>query len=226
LEEYVAPENIFTEYAYFSSYSDAWLKHSKTYVDMISQKLELNRNSLVVELASNDGYLLQYFMEKEIPVLGIEPAANCAEVAIKKGINTLVEFFGLENVHTLLQKGLSADLLIGNNVLAQVTDLNGFVESMKLFLKPSGIITMEFPHLMQLIDGNQFDTISDIFPIFLFNSGKDLAAHGNYFDVEELSTHGGSLEYMPYIEDQSKPVVSKVDELKRNNSGYTDLSNI
>jgi SAM-dependent methyltransferase len=230
LDEYVAAKDIFCEYAYFSSYSDAWLKHAKTYVDMITHKLELNKNSLVIELASNDGYLLQYFVQKEIPVLGIEPAANVADVAIKKGINTLVEFFGLESVHALLQKGLSADLLIGNNVLAQVPDLNGFVESMKLLLKPSGVLTMEFPHLMQLIDGNQFDTIyHEHFSYFSFLTvEKILAAYGLIiYDVEELSTHGGSLRiYARHIENQSKPVLSKVDELREREitHGYTDLT--
>jgi hypothetical protein len=229
LEEYVAPEDIFSEYAYFSSYSDAWLKHSETYVDMITRKLGLKKNSLVVELASNDGYLLQYFAQKGIPVLGIEPAANVADVAIKKGINTLVEFFGLENVHALLQKGLSADLLIGNNVLAQVPDLNGFVESMKLFLKASGTITMEFPHLLQLIDGNQFDTIyHEHFSYFSFLTvEKIFAAHGlTIYDVEELNTHGGSLRiYARHVENPSIPVVSSVDDLRQReiDLGYNNL---
>jgi tetrahydromethanopterin S-methyltransferase subunit B len=192
--------------------------------------LELNKNSLVIELASNDGYLLQYFVKKGIPVLGIEPAVNVANVAIKKGINTLVEFFGLESVNALLQKGLSADLLVGNNVLAQVTDLNGFVESMKLLLKPAGVLTMEFPHLMQLIDGNQFDTIyHEHFSYFSFLTvEKIFTAHGLIiYDVEELSTHGGSLRiYARHIENQSKPVVSKVDELREREitHGYADLA--
>jgi hypothetical protein len=229
LEEFVAPEDIFEEYAYYSSYSDAWLKHSKTYVDMITQKLELSQNSMVVELASNDGYLLQYFVQKGIPVLGIEPAANVAEEAIKKGINTLVEFFGLKSLHALLQKGFSADLLIGNNVLAQVPDLNGFVESMKLFLKPAGVITMEFPHLMQLIAGNQFDTIyHEHFSYFSFITvEKILAAHGLIiFDVEELNTHGGSLRiYARHADNQSRPIASGVGELREReiNLGYDHL---
>jgi hypothetical protein len=229
LEEYVAPKDIFSEYAYFSSYSDAWLKHAKTYVDMIIPKLELNKDSLVIELASNDGYLLQYFVQQGIPVLGIEPAANVADVAIKKGINTLVEFFNLESAHTLLQKGLKADLLVGNNVLAQVPDLNGFIESMKLLLKPSGVITMEFPHLMQLIDGNQFDTIyHEHFSYFSFLSVENIfKTHGLIiYDVEELTTHGGSLRiYARHIENQSKPVVSKVDELRERevSHGYGGL---
>jgi hypothetical protein len=230
LEEFVAPGDIFTEYAYYSSYSDAWLKHCKTYVDMITEKLKLNKNSMVVELASNDGYLLQYFVEKGIPVVGVEPAANVAKEAVKKGVKTLVEFFGLETVQTMLNNGLSADLIIGNNVLAQVPGLNGFVESMKILLKPSGVITMEFPHLMRLIDGNQFDTIyHEHFSYFsLLTVEKIFAAHGlTIFDVEELSTHGGSLRiYARHIENLSVPVTSRVDELRRReiNLGYDHLS--
>jgi hypothetical protein len=184
---------------------------------------------MVVELASNDGYLLQYFVQKGIPVLGIEPAANVAEDAIKKGVETLVEFFGLETVQALVHKGLNADLLIGNNVLAQVPDLNGFVESMKILLKPSGVITMEFPHLMRLIDGNQFDTIyHEHFSYFsFFTVEKIFAAHGlTIFDVEELNTHGGSLRiYARHVDNQSMPVTSRVDELRKReiNLGYDQL---
>jgi hypothetical protein len=230
LEEYVSPEDIFTEYAYFSSYSDSWLNHARTYVDMVTPKFGLNSNSLVVELGSNDGYLLQFFVKKGIPVLGIEPAANVADVAIKNGINTRIEFFGSKAAQTLLQQGLSADLIIGNNVLAQVPNINDFVKGMKLLLKPSGGLTMEFPHLMRLIDGNQFDTIyHEHFSYFsLLTVEKIFAAHGLViYDVEELSTHGGSLRiYARHLENQSKPVSSKVNEIreKEKNLGYTELA--
>ena len=140
LEEYVSPKKIFSEYAYFSSFSDAWLKHAEKYVEMITDQLNLNKNSLVMEVASNDGYLLQYFVQKGIPVIGVEPAANIAKVAIKKGINTVIKFFDLETARELAAHQKNADLLIGNNVLAQVPDLNNFVESMKIILKPSGVI--------------------------------------------------------------------------------------
>jgi hypothetical protein len=229
LEEYVHPEEIFTEYAYFSSYSDAWLTHAQKYADMITQKLQLSGNSLVVELASNDGYLLQYFTKKGVPVLGIEPAANVAKVAIEKGVPTLVDFFTLEKSHDLSRKGKNADLIIGNNVLAQVTDLNGFVEGMKVLLKPSGVITMEFPHLMRLIDGNQFDTIyHEHFSYFsLLTVEKLCAAHDLLiFDVEELPTHGGSLRiYVRHVEDTAKPVNASVFNLrsKEVEQGYNGL---
>jgi SAM-dependent methyltransferase len=218
LEEYVSPKEIFSEYAYFSSYSDVWLKHAKNYVEMITKKLNLNQSSLVVEVASNDGYLLQYFAENKIPILGIEPAANVAEVAIKKGIPTVVEFFNLDLARSLLVKGQSADLIIGNNVLAQVTDINGFVESMKVLLKPSGVITMEFPHLTKLVDENQFDTIyHEHFSYFsLLSVEKIFAAHDLViFDVEELPTHGGSLRvYAGHHDDPSKNIKASVVELR------------
>jgi 2-polyprenyl-3-methyl-5-hydroxy-6-metoxy-1,4-benzoquinol methylase len=229
LEEYVAPKEIFSEYAYFSSYSDAWLEHAKNYVEMITDKLELNERSQVVEVASNDGYLLQYFAQRGIPVLGVEPAANVAEVAIGKGIPTVVKFFGLETVNELVTKKKHADLLIGNNVLAQVPDLNGFVESMKILLKPSGVITMEFPHLMKLMDRNQFDTIyHEHFSYFSFLTvEKVFAAHGlTIFDVEELPTHGGSLRiYVRHTEDISKSVTLHVEELRAREEaeGFTNL---
>lgn len=229
LEEYVAPEEIFSEYAYFSSYSEAWLKHVKNYVEMITDKLELNEKSQVVEVASNDGYLLQYFAQRRIPVLGVEPAANVAKVAIRRGIPTIVKFFGLETASELAAKKKHADLLIGNNVLAQVPDLNGFVESIKILLKTLGVITMEFPHLMRLMDRNQFDTIyHEHFSYFSFLTvEKVFAAHGlTIFDVEELPTHGGSLRiYARHTEDKSKPVTLHVDELKAKEEaeGFTNL---
>jgi SAM-dependent methyltransferase len=218
LEEYVNPEEIFSEYAYFSSYADTWLQHAKAYTDMIVERLKLDEQSLVVELASNDGYLLQYFVQKEIPVLGIEPATNVAEVAIKKGVPTLVKFFGEELARELVAAGKQADLLIGNNVLAQVPGLNDFVKGMKVLLKPQGVITMEFPHLMRLMEENQFDTIyHEHFSYFsLITVEKVFAAHGlTLFDVEELPTHGGSLRiYARHTEDTAKPVGQRITELR------------
>jgi len=229
LQEYVAPKEIFSEYAYFSSYSDAWLKHAQNYVDMITNKLRLSKKSLVLEVASNDGYLLQFFVKKGIPVLGIEPAGNVAEVAIRKGVKTLVKFFDLDTARELAVEQKNADLLIGNNVLAQVPDLNAFVESTKIILKPTGVITMEFPHLMRLIDRNQFDTIyHEHFSYFSFVSvEKIFAAHDlTIYDVEELPTHGGSLRiYARHAEDESKPVTAFVTKLRELeiSEGFADL---
>jgi len=229
LEEYVSPEEIFSEYAYFSSYSDTWLQHAKAYTDMIVERLKLDGQSHVVELASNDGYLLQYFVQKEIPVLGIEPAANVAEVAVKKGVPTLVKFFGEELACELATAGKQADLLIGNNVLAQVPGLNGFVKGMKVLLKPQGVITMEFPHLMRLMEENQFDTIyHEHFSYFsLIAVEKIFAAHGlTLFDVEELPTHGGSLRiYARHTEDAAKPIGQRITELRAREeaAGFTRM---
>jgi len=218
LEEFVSPQDIFTEYAYFSSYSDAWLLHAKNYVKMITKRLKLNEESQVIEVASNDGYLLQYFVPKGIPVLGIEPAANVAKDAVKKGVPTNVEFFDLRSAKKLIEEKKSADLIIGNNVLAQVPNLNEFVESMRIVLKPSGVVNMEFPHLMKLIDGNQFDTIyHEHFSYFsLIAIEKLFTAHElTIFDVEELSTHGGSLRiYARHSEDTSKSVTKQVTNLR------------
>jgi len=229
LEEYVSPEEIFSEYAYFSSYSDTWLQHAKAYTDMIVERLKLDGQSHVVELASNDGYLLQYFVQKEIPVLGIEPAANVAEVAVKKGVPTLVKFFGEELACELATAGKQADLLIGNNVLAQVPGLNGFVKGMKVLLKPQGVITMEFPHLMRLMGENQFDTIyHEHFSYFSLTAvEKIFAAHGlTLFDVEELPTHGGSLRiYARHTEDTAKPIGQQITELRAREeaAGFTRM---
>jgi len=229
LEEYVSPERIFTEYAYFSSYSETWLNHAKNYAEMIIDRLGLDRKSQVVEIGSNDGYLLQYFARKGIPVLGVEPAANVAAAAIRNGIPTTVKFFGLKTANELAAKKKHANLLIGNNVLAQVPDLNGFVKSMKILLKPKGTITMEFPHLMKLMAGNQFDTIyHEHFSYFSFLTAERVfAAHGlTIFDVDELPTHGGSLRiYARHSEDRSKRVTRHVDELRarENTEGFTDL---
>lgn len=217
LEEYVSPENIFSEYAYFSSYSNDWLRHAENYVAMTSARFGLDRHSHVVEVASNDGYLLQYFVARGIPVLGVEPARNVAEVAIGKGVPTLVEFFGEETARRLAAEGKAADLLLGNNVLAQVPDINDFVKGMKLLLKPRGVITMEFPHLVRLMEENQFDTIyHEHFSYFSFISAEKIfAAHGlTLFDVEELPTHGGSLRiYARHNEDDSRPVAPEVQSL-------------
>lgn len=228
LQEYVTPEHIFSDYAYFSSYSDSWLAHAKKYTDQMVERFGIDGKSLVVELASNDGYLLQYFVEKKIPVLGIEPAANVAAVATQKGVRTLVKFFGRETARELVASGMQADLLLGNNVLAQVPDLNDFVAGMKILLKPQGILTMEFPHLQRLMEENQFDTIyHEHFSYFCFlTAEKIFAAHGlTLFDVEEIPTHGGSLRiYGKHAEDVSKPVSGRVTELRaRESAGYTRM---
>jgi len=219
LEEYVSPEAIFTEYAYFSSYADSWLQHAKKYTDLMVERFGLNEKSFVIELASNDGYLLQYFVEKGIPVLGVEPAKNVAKVALEKGIPTTVDFFGEKLAADLVSKGKQADLVLGNNVLAQVPGLNDFVRGMKVLLKPQGIITMEFPHLVRLMEENQFDTIyHEHFSYFSFIAvEKIFAAHGlTIFDVEELPTHGGSLRiYARHSDDGTKPVSGGVGMMKR-----------
>jgi hypothetical protein len=218
LEQYVSAESIFSDYAYFSSYSDSWLEHAKNYVEQMTTRFQLKASSLVVEIASNDGYLLQYFVSKHIPVLGIEPAANVAAVAVEKGVPSLVKFFGRTTAFELVAQGKRADLLLGNNVLAQVPDLNDFVAGMKLLLAPNGVITVEFPHLMRLMEENQFDTIyHEHFSYFSFLAAENIfAAHGlTLFDVEELNTHGGSLRiYARHSEDSSKPVTARVEELR------------
>jgi 2-polyprenyl-3-methyl-5-hydroxy-6-metoxy-1,4-benzoquinol methylase len=218
LQEYVDPEHIFSHYAYFSSYSDTWLQHAKDYTNMIIDRFNIGPRSHVVEIASNDGYLLQYFVRKGISVLGIEPAINVAQAAIKKGVPTVVRFFGRQTAHELIAAKGSADLLIGNNVLAQVPDLNDFVSGMKIALKSDGIITMEFPHLMKLIEENQFDTIyHEHFSYFSFTTAeKILASHGlTIFDVDELPTHGGSLRiYARHREDTGKAITNRVQEMK------------
>jgi SAM-dependent methyltransferase len=196
LEEYESPESIFSDYAYFASYSDSWLKHCEKYCDEMRTRLGLNEQSFVAEVASNDGYLLQYFVRMGIPVLGIEPAANVAKAAVEKCVPTLVRFFGTEVAKELAAEGRVADLVLGNNVLAQVPDLNDFVEGLKLLLKPEGVLTLEFPHLLRLIELNEFDTIyHEHFSYFsLISTMKIMEAHGlKVFDVEELKSHGGSL---------------------------------
>jgi len=196
LEQYVAPEEIFTEYAYFSSYADSWVQHAKDYTELVTRRFGLAGQSQVIEIASNDGYLLQHFVAQNIPAFGIEPAANVAAVAVEKGIPTLVEFFGRKFAAELVKQGKSADLLLGNNVLAQVPDLNDFVGGMKMLLKPDGVITMEFPHLLRLMEENQFDTIyHEHFSYFSILATERLfGSHDlTLFDVEEIPTHGGSL---------------------------------
>jgi hypothetical protein len=230
LNQYVTAHEIFTEYAYFSSFSSAWLKHAEEYVEMISRRLSLSSTSFVVELASNDGYLLQYFVKKGIPCLGIEPAANVAEVARGKGVDTQVVFFGRESAGELLAGRGAADLIIGNNVLAQVPDLSSFVAGVAIALAPHGTATFEFPHLMTLFDQNQFDTIyHEHFSYFSLLSAEHVfAAHGlTVFDVEELWTHGGSLRvYLKPAADESRPVSQRVLELRAREeaAGYRDMA--
>jgi SAM-dependent methyltransferase len=219
LEEFVSPEEIFSEYAYFSSYADSWVEHMRRYADTISDRLQLGRSSFVIEVASNDGYLLQHFVRKGIPVLGIEPAANVAKVAIEKGIPTLVKFFGAATARELVAKGRQPDLVCGANVLAQVPRLNDFVEGLQILLAPGGVITIEFPHLMRLMAENQFDTIyHEHFSYFSFVAAERIfAAHGlTLFDVEELPTHGGSLRvYARHAEDPTKPVSVRARALRQ-----------
>ena len=218
LQQFSTPSDIFSDYAYFSSFSDSWLAPAKTYVDMIVGRFSLNRSSKVVEIASNDGYLLKNFVLRGIPVLGVEPASNIAEVAKKKGIHTKVAFFGEKTALDLAADGWVADLIIGNNVLAHVPDLNDFVKGLKVLLKPRGLITMEFPHLLQIMRQNQFDTIyQEHFSYFSFLTVEQVfVRHGmKLFDVEELSTHGGSLRiYACHNDDTSKPIEGRAKELK------------
>jgi hypothetical protein len=217
LDQYESAENIFSDYAYFSSYSDSWLKHAENYCQQMIGRFGLNDRSFVIEVASNDGYLLQYFVRQKVPALGIEPAANVAKVAVEKGVPTLVRFFGVEVANELAAEGRCADLVLGNNVLAQVPDLNDFVEGLKILLKPQGVLTLEFPHLLRLIERSQFDTIyHEHFSYFsLLTTGQLMKAHGlRVFDVEELPTHGGSLRvYGCRAEDQTHAVSPRVAAL-------------
>ena len=219
LKEYVSGEEIFTEYAYFSSYSDSWLAHARRYTDQMIDQFGLTASSHVVEVASNDGYLLQYFVERGIPALGIEPAANVAKVAVARGVPTLVKFFGRATARELVAEGKQADLLLGNNVLAQVPDLNDFVAGLKIALAPGGVITIEFPHLMQLVANNQFDTIyHEHFSYFSWLAAERIfAAHGLVlFDVEELPTHGGSLRiYARHDDDTAKTTTERARALRQ-----------
>jgi SAM-dependent methyltransferase len=231
LEEFETPSEIFNaEYAYFSSYSSSWLEHSRRYVTDMIDRFQLGAQSQVVEIASNDGYLLQYFQERGIPVLGIEPAANVAAVAQAKGIDSLVQFFSVETATQLVREGRRADLLLGNNVLAHVPDLNDFVAGLKLLLAPGGVITMEFPHLLNLIQQNQFDTIyHEHFSYFsLLAVDKIFAQHGIVlFDVEQFPTHGGSLRiYGRHQENWERPIGENIDRLKsaERSAGLEEIS--
>lgn len=219
LEEYVSPEKIFTHYAYFSSFSDTWLDHARRYSEMAIERFHLTAENFVIEIASNDGYLLQNFVKAGIPVLGIEPAVNVAEAALKKGISTLIAFFSEDTARNLIANGRKADLIIGNNVLAQVPALNDFVAGLKIMLAPAGVITLEFPHLYQLMSGNQFDTIyHEHFSYFSFYSTKKIFAKHELkiFDVEELLTHGGSLRiYLHHADDHTHQVSDRVKNLEQ-----------
>jgi SAM-dependent methyltransferase len=218
LEEFESPAGIFTDYAYFASYADTWVEHARSYVDMVIGRFSLATTTQVVEIASNDGYLLQHFLAKGIPVLGIEPAANVADEASRKGIPTLVEFFGEALGRRLAEAGTGADLLVGNNVLAHVPALNDFIRGMALLLRPRGVITMEFPHLLRLIESGEFDTIyHEHFSYFsLLSVEQAFTRHGlTIFDVEELPTHGGSLRiYATHTADPIEPVSGRLARLR------------
>lgn len=219
LEQYVAPAGIFNEaYGYFSSYSDSWVEHARRYTDLMIRRFGLNSRSCVMEIASNDGYLLQHFRAAGVPCLGIEPAANVAAAARAKGIPTLEVFFGEKTASAIAAEHGSPDLLLGNNVLAHVPDINDFVKGMKRLLNPTGVITMEFPHLLQLIEQNQFDTIyHEHFSYLSFATVERIFRHHGLviFDVEELPTHGGSLRiYARHLEDRTKPASDAVRRLR------------
>ncbi|HXX58567.1 MAG TPA: class I SAM-dependent methyltransferase [Thermodesulfovibrionales bacterium] len=229
LEAFQTPEHMFGDYVYFSSYSDTWLRHAEEFTNEIMARYALTGSSQVIEIASNDGYLLQYFQQRGVSVLGIEPAANVAEAAIGKGIPTLVEFFGAKTAEKLSSQGIKADVLIGNNVLAHVPDLKDFVLGMKVLLKGNGVITIEFPHLMRLIEDSQFDTIyHEHFSYFSFGTVLRIFSDQGLtvFDVEELKTHGGSLRvYARHTEDKTKPVTGEVKalEAREDKAGLTNL---
>ena len=229
LEEFVPPEEIFTDYAYFSSYADAWVEHARDFVATAIERFGLGAHSFVAEVASNDGYLLQHVVAAGIRALGIEPAANVAEVAAEKGIPTVVEFFGLDQARVLVDHHGRADLLIANNVLAHTPHLNDFIAGLAVFLAEHGVLTLEFPHLLRLIAENQFDTIyHEHFSYFSFYTvERALAAHGlTVFDVEELSTHGGSLRvFACHAANETNPVSRRVEGLRAREqaAGVTDL---
>ena len=218
LQEFEKPKEIFSDYVYFSSYSKTWLEHAEKYVDIMISRMKLSEKNQVIEIASNDGYLLQFFQERNIPVLGIEPAINVAKVAQEKNIPTITKFFGTKTAKTLLKEGKLADLLLGNNVLAHVPDLNDFVKGMKMILNERGVITMEFPHLLQLIFNNQFDTIyHEHFSYFSFLTvQKVFEYHGLViYDVDELPTHGGSLRiFAKHNDDYSKSISNNIEIMK------------
>jgi len=219
LQEFVTPDQIFTEYAYFSSYSTSWVEHARRYAEMMIARFRLGPTSRVMEIASNDGYLLQHFAARGVPVLGIEPAANVAKVAIEKGIPSIVRFFGRQSAAEIAAEHGRPDLLLGNNVLAHVPDINDFVGGMKILLAPHGVITMEFPHLARLIAENQFDTIyHEHFSYLSFVTAERIFAHHGItlFDVEELPTHGGSLRiYGRHHENAALAVTGRIRELRQ-----------
>lgn len=225
LEEFVPPDEIFGagDYAYFSSYSESWLAHAKAYTEKMCDQFGFNEQSKVTEIASNDGYLLQWFHQRGVKVLGIEPASNCAEVAIEKGIDCEVAFFGCETAQRVAEQSGKTDLLLGNNVLAHVPDINDFVGGMKILLAEEGVITMEFPHLLQLADQNQYDTIyHEHFSYLSFATVERIFAHHGLtlFDVEELPTHGGSLRiYGRHTECQKHLITDNVQELREREIG-------
>jgi len=225
VEEVKSAKDIFSsDYAYFSSFSESWLQHCKNYTQMMIERFGLNKDSFVVEIASNDGYLLQYFKQHNIPILGIEPAVNAAQAAIKKGIPTDIKFFNTSYARKMRKNGKLADLIIGNNVLAHNPNLNDFVEGLRIPLKSVGIITMEFPHLLRLIEENQFDTIyHEHFSYFSFHAVEKLFASHNLviFDVEEIPTHGGSLRiYAKHKGDKSKTVTNCVEDLLKKEEAF------
>jgi len=231
VDEYKKSDAIFdSNYVYFSSFSTSWLKHSEKYTDMMTQRFGYTKDSLVIEVASNDGYLLQYFKQKNIPVLGIEPTANTAKAAKEKGIDSIVDFFGARLAKELTKKNIKADLLLGNNVLAHVPDIVDFVKGLQILLSEKGVVTMEFPHLMQLVDNNQFDTIyHEHFSYLSFYTVKQIfASQGlEMFDVEEIPTHGGSLRiFAKHQNDSTKEISQNVENLlkKEIDKGLTSLS--
>ena len=229
LEEFEHPEEIFSDYAYFSSYSESWLDHARQYTEMMIVRFSLNSSHQIIEIASNDGYLLQYFKENNVPVLGIEPAANVADVAIKKGIETRIQFFGKETASALRSESICGDLILGNNVLAHVPDLNDFVAGLKIALAKDGIITMEFPHLLNIIKEHQFDTIyhEHFSYLSLYTVEQVFNKHQlKIFDVEQLQTHGGSLRiFCCHEEDNTQEISPRVNEIKQLelNSGLDHL---
>jgi len=218
LEEYVSPDQIFSDYAYFSSYSDSWVEHARRYAEAMIERSKLGTQSLVMEIASNDGYLLQHFKARGVPCRGIEPAANVAEAAIAKGIPTTVKFFGRQAAAEIAREHGKPDLLLGNNVLAHVPDINDFVGGMSILLKQGGVITMEFPHLLRLMDENQFDTIyHEHFSYLSFGTVEKVFAHHGLrlFDVDQIPTHGGSLRiYGCHAADETHPNKPAVEQLR------------
>jgi SAM-dependent methyltransferase len=222
LPSFVPTSEIFEEYAYFSAYSDSWVEHARVYADMVSDRLGLGSDSLVVELASNDGYLLQHFLPKGIPVLGIDPAANVARAAEERGVPTLVDFFGVELAERLRAEGRRADLVLGNNVLAQVPDINDFIAGVAILLAPGGTATFEFPHLARLLEGLQYDTIyHEHYSYFSLTSIRAIfEAHGlKVVDVEELASHGGSLRvYGAHAGDERDPSPAVAELIGREES--------